>query len=78
LPQDVELFSGTVAENISRFQTMPDEEKVINAAQMAGVHDMVQSLTAGYNTRSRGGQSLSRQRQRLRLGALACLPGDPR
>ena len=68
LPQDVELFSGSVAENIARFQAV-DEEAVIAAAQMAGVHGMIQSMPAGYNTQiGDGGQSLSGgQRQRIGL-----------
>jgi ABC-type protease/lipase transport system fused ATPase/permease subunit len=68
LPQDVELFSGTVAENIARFQTV-DEQSIIAAAQMAGVHNMVQTMPEGYNTQiGDGGQSLSGgQRQRIGL-----------
>jgi ATP-binding cassette, subfamily C, type I secretion system permease/ATPase len=68
LPQDVELFSGTVAENISRFGS-EDEGKIIEAAKMAGVHDMVQSMPAGYNTQiGDSGQVLSGgQRQRIAL-----------
>ena len=68
LPQDVELFSGSVAENIARFQEI-DEDMVIEAAQMAGVHPMIQSMANGYNTQiGDGGQSLSGgQRQRIAL-----------
>ena len=68
LPQDVELFSGTVAENIARFQTV-NQAMVIASAQMAGVHDMIQIMPAGYNTQiGDGGQSLSGgQRQRIAL-----------
>lgn len=68
LPQDVELLAGTVAENIARFEAI-DERMVIAAAQMAGVHAMVQSLPGGYNTQiGDGGQSLSGgQRQRIGL-----------
>lgn len=69
LPQDVELFSGTVAENISRFQPTPSEDQIVAAANMAGVNEMIQSLPAGYNTQiGDGGQSLSGgQRQRIAL-----------
>jgi ATP-binding cassette subfamily C protein len=68
LPQDVELFAGTIAENIARFQAV-DEDMVIAAAQMAGVHAMIQSMSAGYNTQiGDAGQSLSGgQRQRIGL-----------
>jgi len=62
------LFSGTVAENIARFQAI-DDQMVIAAAQMAGVHSMIQLMPEGYNTQiGDGGQSLSGgQRQRIGL-----------
>jgi|SRR5579862_1685202 len=68
LPQDVELFSGTVAENIARFGEQ-DETEIIAAAQMAGVHNMIQAMPAGYNTQiGEGGFALSGgQRQRVAL-----------
>jgi ATP-binding cassette subfamily C protein len=50
LPQNVELFSGTVAENISRFEAVPDSEAIIKAAMAAGVHDLIVKLTDGYET----------------------------
>jgi ATP-binding cassette, subfamily C, bacterial len=76
LPQDVELFSGSVAENIARFQTV-DEGMVIAAAQMAGVHAMIQAMPEGYNTQiGDGGQSLSGG-QRQRIGLARALYGMP-
>lgn len=49
LPQDIELINGTIAENIARFNT-PDSEKVIKAAQLAGIHDVILKLPLGYDT----------------------------
>ncbi|MCC7266834.1 MAG: type I secretion system permease/ATPase [Caulobacteraceae bacterium] len=68
LPQDVELFGGSVAENIARFQEF-DPQEVIDAAQLAGCHEMIQELPEGYETQiGESGQALSGgQRQRLAL-----------
>lgn len=68
LPQDVELFEGTVSENIARFGEL-DSIKIVDAAKRAGVHDMILQLPQGYETRlGPNGITLSGgQRQRIAL-----------
>jgi len=69
LPQEIELFAGTVAENIARFQENADFDKVLKASELAGTHQLVLSFTDGYNTRvGTEGVALSAgQKQRIAL-----------
>jgi ATP-binding cassette subfamily C protein len=69
VPQSVELFAGTVAENIARFEVGAPSEAVIAAAQAAGVHELIVQLPGGYDLQvGEDGQQLSAgQRQRIAL-----------
>jgi PrtD family type I secretion system ABC transporter len=77
VPQDVELFSGTVAENICRLGEV-DSEKAVQAAQRAGVHELILALPEGYDTTIDAMGMMLSPGQRQRIALARALYGDPR
>ena len=77
LPQDIQIFDGTVAQNIARFSDSPDPSKIVEAAQLANIHEFIMRLPLGYDTPLAEGGSRLSAGQRQRVALARALFGDP-
>lgn len=77
LPQDIELFDGSIAENICRFSSQ-NSEKIIDASKLAGIHEMVLQLPDGYDTQIGATSGLLSAGQRQRVGFARAIYGNPK